>query len=369
MKLLFWIPALGGRGGGAERVLSIVASGLAQRGHDVVVASADRPGNSELLRVRSRCPASVPRRKSRRVLAPCGAGCGCARSSCAIRPDVAIGFMFAGYATLAAAAAGTGVPVVASEHTAFDHYRRRGVQARLLRSIPRRFSAFTIPSERVRLGYPPSVADRMTVIPNPLPKMVSDRRDPRANDERKRLLAVGNLREEKGHSVLIEAFSRIATDHPDWELRIVRGGSAQERPRAGDRNTGPEGTGRKSRESSRDIAAEYAAANLFVMPSSYESFGLATAEALASGLPAVGFADCPGTSEIIQDGVNGLLVQGPDRAEALAAGLSRLMGEPALLAEFSSRAPLTVADYEAEGIVMRWEELLQSVVSNADARK
>jgi len=106
-----------------------------------------------------------------------------------------------------------------------------------------------------------------------------------------------------------------------------------------------------------------------VMPSSYESFGLATAEALAAGLPAVGFADCPGTNEIIQDGVNGLLARGPDRTEALAAGLSRLMGEPALLAELSSRAQQSVAEYEAEGIVMRWEELLQSVVSRADARK
>ena len=118
-----------------------------------------------------------------------------------------------------------------------------------------------------------------------------------------------------------------------------------------------------------DIATEYAEADLFVMPSSYESFGLATAEALAAGLPAVGFADCTGTNEIIQDGLNGLLVRGPDRAEALAAGLSRLMGEPVLLAEFSSRAPQTVAEYEAEGIVMRWEELLQSVVSSPDARK
>ena len=83
----------------------------------------------------------------------------------------------------------------------------------------------------------------------------------------------------------------------------------------------------------------------------------------------MGFADCPGTNEIIQDGLNGLLVRGPDRAEALAAGLTRLMGEPALLAEFSRRAPQTVAEYEAEGIVMRWEELLQSVVSSPDARK
>ena len=367
MKLLFWIPALGGRGGGAERVLSIVASGLAQRGHDVAVASADRPATPSFYEfdpaVRRAClgkrpgaswhPAALSRLRGELALN---------------RPDVAIGFMFAGYATLAAAAAGTGVTVVASEHTAFDHYRRRDVQSGLLRSIARRFSAFAVPSERVRLGYPQAIADRMTVIPNPLPKIISDRRDRRANGVRKRLLAVGNLRDEKGHSVLIEAFSRIATAHSDWELRIVGEGPLRS---ALERAIGNKGlTGRAEVVGVvTDIATEYAEADLFVMPSSYESFGLATAEALGAGLTAVGFADCPGTNEIIQDKVNGLLVNGSDRAEALAVGLSRLMGDPAVLSEFSSRAPGTVAEYEAEGIVMRWETLLQSVVSNAVARK
>lgn len=367
MKLLFWIPAIGGRGGGAERVLSIVASGLAQRGHDVVVASADRPGTPSFYAfdaaVRRACvgekagaswhPAALARLRGELV-----------RN----RPHVAIGFMFAGYATLAAAAAGTGVPVVASEHTAFDHYRRRGAQSRLLPAMPRRFSAFTIPSERVRLGYPPIVSDCMTVIPNPLPKVSSDRLDLPAKTERRRLLAVGNLREEKGHAVLIEAFSRIASDYPDWGLRIIGDGPLKSALEFAIESKGLTGRAEIA-EVVSNIAAEYAAADLFVMPSFYESFGLATAEALAAGLPAVGFADCPGTDEIIRDGVNGLLVEGPDRPEALAAGLSRLMGGPPLLAELSSRAPQTVADYEAEGIVMRWEELLQSVASGAEARK
>ena len=367
MKLLFWIPALGGGGGGAERVLSIVASGLAQRGHDVVVASADRPGTPSFYAfdpaIRRACLGEKPGASWHPMTLSRLRG-ELARS----RPDVAVGFMFAGYATLVAAGTGTGVPIVASEHTAFEHYRRRGVQSHLLPVAAARFSAFTIPSERVRLGYPQVIADRMIVVPNPLPKVAPDEQNRCAKGERKRLLAVGNLREEKGHSVLIEAFARVAADHPDWELRIVGEGplkGALERA-IGSRDL----TGRAEiAEVVSDIAAEYAEADLFVMPSSYESFGLATAEALAAGLPAVGFADCPGTNEIIRDGVNGLLVQGPDRAEALAVGLSRLMGEPALLAELSSRAPQSVAEYEAEGIVMRWEELLQSVASSAEARK
>ena len=161
------------------------------------MASADRPGTPSFYAfdptVRRAClgeegrrswhPAALARLRGELVLN---------------RPDVAIGFMFAGYATLAAAAAGTGVPVVASEHTAFDHYRRRGTQARLLPTMPRRFSAFTIPSERVRLGYPQIVSDCMTVIPNPLPKVGVGSADSPATGARKRLLAVGNLRKKRG---------------------------------------------------------------------------------------------------------------------------------------------------------------------------
>ena len=365
MRLLFWIPALGGRGGGAERVLSIVASGLAKRGHEVLVASADAPPTPSFyafdpavkrVRLGSRPraswhPVALLRLRSRLH---------------SFRPDVAIGFMFAGYATLAAAV-GSNVPVIASEHTAFDHYRKRALQARLLRRMAPHFAAITIPSERVRIGYPEVVADRMTVISNPL--AIEGSGHGRADHgSRRRLLAVGNLRPEKGHSVLIKAFARIARDHPDWDLKIVGEGPLKSVLDQAIRDSGLAGRAEIS-GAVADIQAEYRQADLFVMPSAYESFGLATAEALAAGVPAVGFADCPGTNELIRDGINGLLIGGSDRTQALADGLNRLMNSPSLLQEFADRAPGTVAEYATEGIVTRWEELLQSVVPAGLARK
>jgi glycosyltransferase involved in cell wall biosynthesis len=366
MRLLFWIPALGLAGGGAERVLSIVASGLAQRGHDVLVASADAAQTPSfyafdpaVTRVRlgfrpgaSWHPAALFRLRSK------------LRD---FRPDAAVGFMFAGYATLAVAATRSKVPIVASEHTAFDHYRRRALQARLLRRMAPRFAAVTIPSERVRNGYPKLVADRMTVMPNPLAIAGSERRQS-SRGGRKRLLAVGNLRAEKGHSVLIEAFARIAGSHPDWDLRIVGEGPLKSVLDQAIRDSGLDERATIS-GAVADIESEYRQADLFVMPSAYESFGLATAEALAAGVPAVGFADCPGTNDLVRDGINGLLVEGSDRPKELADGLGRLMGSPSLLQQFAADAPGTVADYAPEGIVRRWEELLQSVVSVGNARQ
>ena len=60
-------------------------------------------------------------------------------------------------------------------------------------------------------------------------------------------------------------------------------------------------------DQSNDIESDYANADLFVIPSQYEGFGLVTAEASSCGLPCVGFHDAVGTNSIIQDGENGIL--------------------------------------------------------------
>ena len=54
-----------------------------------------------------------------------------------LRPDVAVGFMHSSYIPLGLALLGTGIPLVASEHISYDHYRDRPLQAALLRLTPR----------------------------------------------------------------------------------------------------------------------------------------------------------------------------------------------------------------------------------------
>jgi glycosyltransferase involved in cell wall biosynthesis len=99
------------------------------------------------------------------------------------------------------------------------------------------------------------------------------------------------------------------------------------------------------------------------MPSIYESFGLATAEALAFRVPAVGFADCPGTNELIQDGRNGILVGGPDAVHALAEGLSRLMDSAPLRAQLGQAGPDSVRRFSLAAVADRWEEVLRTVAA------
>ena len=109
------------------------------------------------------------------------------------------------------------------------------------------------------------------------------------------------------------------------------------------------------------IGEEYAAAQLFVLPSRYESYGLVMAEAMVHGLPVVGFADCDGPREMVHHGVNGLLVSGSgDRSANLADAVARLMDSPTerkRLGDAGRAAKFHTIDTIADD----WERLLDRV--------
>jgi glycosyltransferase involved in cell wall biosynthesis len=99
-----------------------------------------------------------------------------------------------------------------------------------------------------------------------------------------------------------------------------------------------------------DLAKAYAGADLFVFPSTSDTFGNVVLEAQAAGLPAI-VSDRGGPQEIVLPGRSGLVVDAGDPA-ALGAAMVRLFEDPALLAEMSARA---VANARRHG----WELLLE----------
>jgi glycosyltransferase involved in cell wall biosynthesis len=360
MKLLFVIKALSLHGGGAERVLAEVTAGLAARGHEVTVASFDIPDSVDfypfeapIRRVRLGIGSSDKRSGLRQTVQRIGALRVLARRE---KPDVAIGFMHSAYIPLGLALTGTAVPAVASEHIVYSHYDGRRAERALLGVIPRFLHSITAISEEMRSGFPKKVRGKMTIVPNPVGAAAGSRAAVRGGPE-KVVLTVGRLEEQKDQRTLIAAFGQIAARFPNWRLRILGEGVLRPELEAqvaalglGDRIALPGATA--------DIGAEYAGAQLFAMPSTYESFGLATAEAMAHGVPAVGFADCPGTNELIVDGENGLLVSGGDRAAALADGMARLMASDQERVRMGAAAPAAIAAFAPERIVERWEKLL-----------
>src|SRR5262249_17387767 len=221
----------------------------------------------------------------------------------------------------------------------------------------------TIQFERYRDLYPAYLRARMVTIPNFVPQAARlARPGAPAAEGRWRLLSVGRLGYQKNFSVLIDAFAGLAERFSDWDLRIVGEGEDRgaleaqlaQRPGLKDRVSLPGAIS--------EVEQEYAAAHLFCLPSRWEGFPNALAEALAHGLPAVGFAGCDGMPDLIEPGQNGALAIGNGDAAALADALAPLMADTAKRVTLGRKAVASVACYRPEEIFPLWEKMLRDAL-------
>jgi glycosyltransferase involved in cell wall biosynthesis len=276
-------------------------------------------------------------------------------------PQIAVGFMHSMFVPLAFALAGTGIPVVGSEHIVPEHYRTRPLQYALLIAVSPFLSKATVLSESIRIRYPAPLRKRMIVMPNPVMAIVG-KADPDTRKGRHVLLNIARLDPQKDHVTLLRAFALTATAHPDWELRIIGEGPLRQELEKMIHELGLKGRVHMPGVTP-NIADEYRGADAFVISSRYEAFGLVTAEAMSCGLPVAGFADCPGTNELIQHGNTGLLATaGSDRAASLARELERLMSDPGLRRRLGDAASSAIGQrFSAQHVCDLWERLLADV--------
>lgn len=367
MNIVFAIKALGNPGGGAERVLVDVASGLAGRGHTVTLISSDMEGqapyypldrsvqrvNLGIGNVKGKSSASdVVRRMTafRRVVVK-------------IRPDVVVAFMHSTYIPAGISLIGTGIPMIASEHISPEHYQSRLLERSLLQLTPLIAAKITVVTRQILCSFGWWLRRHMVVAPNPVAmparkRALDDNADP---GRPKVLLNVGRFAPQKNQQCLVAAFAKVARNFPNWKLRIIGDGELRA---ALESQVGSLGLADRVElpGALSDVSREYGQADLFVLPSTYESFGLATAEALLHRLPAVGFADCPGTNSLIRHNENGVLVDGPDRSEALAIALSKLMGNPQEMRRLAGASTEWLeSQFGIESVLDCWERLIQEV--------
>jgi GalNAc-alpha-(1->4)-GalNAc-alpha-(1->3)-diNAcBac-PP-undecaprenol alpha-1,4-N-acetyl-D-galactosaminyltransferase len=197
----------------------------------------------------------------------------------------------------------------------------------------------------------------MIPMPNPL-TFLKDISKPMVTKKRRWLLNVGRLYPQKDQAVLLQAFAKIAPEYPDWDLKIVGEGPLRSMLESLIRHLNLEARVFMPGIIS-DLSEIYQGADLFVTSSRYESFGLATAEAMLFELPTVGFADCPGTNELIDNGKTGLLATaGADRTTALATALKSLMSDSNLRQEFGKAGKAALDQkYSIRHVGDRWEGL------------
>jgi glycosyltransferase involved in cell wall biosynthesis len=364
MKLLYAIKSLDHTSGGAERVLVDVTDDLAQKGHQVSVLTFDKPGGRSFYPLNTnikRISLGIGRADRKSTLGETLQRIWRMRQEIKKeKPDAVVAFMHSMFIPMALGLCGTGIPVIASEHIVPEHYKKRKFEFLLFLVSSLFVKRFTVISEKVRSLYPAYLRERMDVMPNPLSTGKTKETQHEAARPRKVILNVGRLDPQKDQKALIEAFAELAPHFPDWDLRIIGEGALRKELEELVKIYGLQnrvflpGVTQK-------IDQEYEHADIFAISSRYESFGMATAEALSHGLPAVGFADCPGTNEVIHSGVNGLLVDGRDRVGELAKGLRSLMQNPALRVRMGLQGQKSVSHFSSERVYQNWENLLSKV--------
>lgn len=362
MRVAFVLAGLGA--GGAERVVSLIASAWASRGDDVSVIAFDGPEEKVFHRF-------SPRVRLVRLAIPVVQGVnysvlrGTLGRISALRrtlrdaqPDLIISFLTKINVLTLVAAAGLRRPVIVSERNNPTLQEIHPAWNLLLSWLYRRASAVVMQTEASLSCLPRSGRARAMVIPNPIPRLAarsSAVKPPAA------VVAVGRLVRQKGFDLLLDAFRRIADRHPGWSLEIWGEGPERQAIEAQ-----VQALGLAPRIRLNGLSAAPASwmsdAAVFVLPSRYEGFPNALGEAMAAGLPVAAFDCAFGPREMIQNEVDGLLVPHED-VGALAAALDRLMADPALRARLGTAAREGSARFAPEKILAQWDALTTGILA------
>lgn len=363
LRVVICIASL--EGGGAERVAATLAGQWASRGRDVSMVTFADPGET---------PFSVPPGVSHVPLglaSPSGSAAAAVlanvrrvlvlrRCLARLAPDVVVSFVAETNVLCVLATRGLRVPLIVCEHSDPLDWPLERRWERLRRLTYRRATRAVALTRRGAAA----VGERYRVpcvrIPNPLPADARPADAPGGGDGR-RLLAVGRLSAEKRHDRLIATFATLHESRPDWRLVI-----------AGD---GPEAAALRRQVAALGLADAVElpgrtgdpwtlmrACDLFVHTSRTEAFPMAVCEAMACGLPVVVMEYNEGVHEIVEHGVDGIVV-GRDDFTALDHELARLMDDPAARGKLAAAAPRIRERLSLARVDREWDALLAALTA------
>jgi GalNAc-alpha-(1->4)-GalNAc-alpha-(1->3)-diNAcBac-PP-undecaprenol alpha-1,4-N-acetyl-D-galactosaminyltransferase len=363
MKVTLVIYGLGG--GGAERVMSILANYWVAKGWEVTLIM--------LVDATQACFYPLDPRIQLKSL-------GLAKNSAnwfaatyhtwqrvtrlrqeliADKPDVAIGFMNAVNVYTILAGWNLDIPTIVSEHTYPGANDANQIWQLLMKWSYRYADTIAVLTQNAVPFYPATKGYHPIVLPNPVPipppAVMTAQLLPAHS-----LVAVGRLDPRKGFDLLLRAFHQIRDRYPDWQLTIL--GEGTTRAELEDLRAQLQLTDCVHIPGAVKNVSDYLyQADLFVLPSRVEGFPMALCEAMACGLPVLA-ADClSGPRDIIEDGVNGILVPTED-IDALAAGLATLMSDPLKRQYLAQNAPQVLDRFGLERVDQMWTDAIDKSI-------
>lgn len=401
MKIAFVIQKIAARSGGAERVLIETANEMARRGHEVFILSHENRGAQPFYSLngvkhinlfdrpiekkakerwnrREKFREGLSHRPVIRSLKWRMTHGGFVHKLEKFieneRPDVLIPFLPAAITPTALATRKSGVPVIASTHNEprqdyenRDRWDSNPIDVRLRREVLNEISKILVLLPEYKNWYPAHLHSRISDMPNPI-TLADPARLARTQRE-KLIIGVGRLADVKRFDLLIEAWNTLYIRFPDWRVEIYGDGPQREQLQ-GLIDDNDLGDCVSLMGTVQNIDEVYLRAALMVHPAQYEGFPLAVCEALAHGVPVVGFSDCSGLNSLVEDGKNGVLVKPSSRREIkLENALIKLLPDHGRVREMSRAGPGAMAKYSPEIIYDRWENIIKDYDSDNERDK
>ena len=366
MRLLLSINSLST--GGAERVMAKLADHLDTK-HDVTVVTQVATGNDQYPTKAKRLSldaGSVSAHAWQALINNLTRWYRLRKVIQNIQPDCVITFMPTANILALLATLGSNRPVVVSErvHPPFNFLSP--VRSWLQRKLYPHASRVVVLAEDSAAWFRTNYnLQRLAVIPNsislPLPCNESILDPDSLLPNRKLVLAVGRLVDQKQHDIVLRAFAQTAHE-PDWHLVIVGEGPNEQ---ALNELAADLGVANRFTLVPRvgNIQAWYERAEIYISASQYEGFPNALLEAMACQCAAVVF-DCPtGPADIIQHGENGLLIPLNDVAQ-LQLALISLMQDSASKKRLANNARDVVNQFSDSRFFTSWEEAIAAAVKS-----
>ena len=371
MQIVIFINSLSS--GGAERVTANLANEWVMRGWDVTVLSLAHESldfyklHSKVQRIAlnlandSGNPVAAIYANVERVLA-------IRRTLKRIKPDIVFGVMSRSSVLAILASMRLGIPVIGTEHIYPPMNPENLFWDRMRKwTYPYAARVVMLTSEGLSWLDEKIPHARGAVIPNPVsfplvasePYLIPEKW---VAPERRLLLAVGRLSEQKGFDYLLKAFSGLVAIYQDWDLVILGEGPLRESLESQIQTYGLEKRvylpGRAG-----NVGDWYQRADLFVMSSRYEGFPMTLVEAMAYGCAVVSYDCDTGPRDIIREGVDGLLVGPVGDVSALASVLDQLMRDDGARERMGQMAIEIKTRYSLESILTMWNNLFADILT------
>lgn len=354
MKLLFTLASLGS--GGAERVVSLLANKMAEQGHQVEIICLKFNDVYYKLHPEVKVTLAMQQTKNRITEV-----FWLRKYFKQVNPDVVIAFTEGVYCFTIAALLGTKIPVIASERLDPSAMTwKRNLLKRLL--LP--YAAWlVVQTKTIKDYFPKNIQKKTSVIYNPvkdeaLASSIENGKLKMENTEGPRIISVARLFPQKNQEMMIQAFAKIADKYPDWKLVIYGEGPLRDSLQLtidslqlSERVLLP---GRTEK-----VIDELRKSKIFCLSSDYEGMSNSMIEAICVGLPIVS-TKVSGTDELIQDGVNGLLVDIGDE-QGMTDALEKLIQDEELMKKMGEKSLKMKPQFQLDTIVEEWLRLIKSV--------